>query len=58
MEQFNKNNVKIVKMNGYLRAIYKFKNGDVWHVADYSGGTKREIIKDVEYSLREELSCR
>ena len=58
MEQFNKNKVVITKYSGYLRVTYQFKNGDIRHIADYSGGTKREIIKDVEYSLREELSCR
>ena len=58
MEQFNKKNVTIVKMDGYLRAYYRFQNGDRILVSDYSGGSQREIIKDVEYSLREELSCR
>lgn len=58
MEQFNKKNVTIVKMNGYLRVYYRFQNGESRLIADYSGGTQREIIKDVEYSLREELSCR
>lgn len=58
MEQFNKKSVKIIKMNGYLRAYYQFQNGESRLIADYSGGTQREIIQDVEYSLREELSCR
>ena len=58
MEQFNKKSVTIVKMNGYIRVYYRFQNGERRLIADYSGGTQREIIKDVEYSLREELSCR
>ena len=58
MEEFQKKNVIIVKMNGYLRAYYRFQNGEKRLIADYTGGTQREIIKDVEYSLREELSCR
>ena len=58
MEQFNKKNVTIVKMDGYLRVYYHFQNGERRLISDYSGGSQREIIKDVEYSLREELSCR
>ena len=58
MEQFNKKKVYITKHNGYYRAEYQFQNGEIRHVADYSGGNKTFIIKDVEVTLREELSCR